>query len=681
MNVALNSVAATDLDSDGREDLVFGTSGTTVGTVLNLGSPSFSSRVSQPLQAVAVTSADLNGDGLPDLATTVGGSASVELNLGGGTFGPAVSYPTVGAAKAIAAKDLNHDGASDLVIGGAGGLTILFNAGDGAFPDRQDVNIGVDVKAVALADFNGDGVADLATLSDSLNVRLNDGIGNFGVQTNYSSGSTPSCMAAGDLNGDGKPDLVVGDDFGYVWVRLNLGNGSFGAAATYMAYDGVTCVTLADFNGDGNLDIGTAGYYAVSVLRNSGTGTFGGMRLDYSPTSGLFMPTTIISGDFNGDGRADVAVTSESAGQVNVLLGNGNGILVSGLNLTAVLSPHGISSDDFNGDGRADLVVGDSSAVSTSMWLNTTWWTAPEVAGVYVRGSTWTSGTLNQLGIMGKGDPVLGYEIPYGSRQLTTLPWGNVDQVSIRFNKDVTISQAALSLVGVNGGNLAVTAFEYDPLTHAATWTLAKALGTDAVQVSLAAGGADAVRDDSGNALDGEWSDGASAVSGDGVAGGDFTFGIRVLPGDTNGDNVVNFADFVALSNHYGMPNAGTRGGDLDGDGMTSFSDFVVVSNHYGSVATEFPPAIKSIVAPAPFVAAIVTPASSMVSVSSTAVATVADPHRATLVQNVPPVKPAGAAAVAAVRRAARIAAVWKAVRLQAQRRLAWFVFVANIRH
>jgi hypothetical protein len=312
--------------------------------------------------------------------------------------------------------------------------------------------------------------------------------------------------------------------------------------------------------------------------------------------------------------------------------------------------------------------------------LNTTRWIYPEVTAVYVRGTTWSGGLLNSLAAVGKGDARYGYRIPTWLNQLRTLPWSNLNQISITFNEDVSVTEASLMLAGVNAGDLNIAQFSYDPETHTATWTLAKALGTDAVQVSLAAGGADAVRDDSGNALDGEWSDGASAVSGDGVAGGDFTFGIRVLPGDTNGDNVVNFADFVALSNHYGMPNAGTRGGDLDGDGMTSFSDFVVVSNHYGSAATEFPPAIKSIVAPAPFVAAIVTPASSMVSVSSTAVATVADPHRATLVQNVPPVKPAGAAAVAAVRRA-RIAAVWKAVRLQAQRRLAWFVFVATIRH
>ena len=69
-------------------------------------------------------------------------------------------------------------------------------------------------------------------------------------------------------------------------------------------------------------------------------------------------------------------------------------------------------------------------------------------------------------------------------------------------------------LAGVNAGDLNLTQFSYDPETHTATWTLAKPLGTDAVQVSLAASGADAVEDSSGNALDGEWSDGASAISG-----------------------------------------------------------------------------------------------------------------------------------------------------------------------
>jgi len=182
----------------------------------------------------------------------------------------------------------------------------------------------------------------------------------------------------------------------------------------------------------------------------------------------------------------------------------------------------------------------------------------PRVSQVLVSGSTWT---------------VPPYAIPSGTSQAADLGWVNVDQVQLSFNEPVNVLASDLILSGSNGTIYAVNGFRYDPATQTALWTLAAPLPAGGVQLSLSG-----VTDADGLVLDGEWTDGASAFpSGNGTSGGDFVFHLNVLPGDTDADGVVNFADLVSLARNYGHP-GGIAEGDLNGDGNVGFDDLVALA-------------------------------------------------------------------------------------------------------
>src|SRR6185437_434172 len=127
----------------------------------------------------AIASADLDGDGLPDLAVAGGGSGvAVLFNTGHGAFGASVDAVTQmpSAPRSIAAHDLNGDGYPDLVIADGVAASVLFNQGDGSFDSGAPVEMGFRATFVAAVDLDGDGLADIAAASQNegkLSVALN----------------------------------------------------------------------------------------------------------------------------------------------------------------------------------------------------------------------------------------------------------------------------------------------------------------------------------------------------------------------------------------------------------------------------------------------------------------------------------------------------------------------------
>jgi hypothetical protein len=118
-------------------------------------------------------------------------------------------------------------------------------------------------------------------------------------------------------------------------------------------------VAVGDFNGDGRLDLAVAngGDGTVSVLLAKGDGTF--QHAQIFPTGDN--PTSVAVGDFNGDGRLDLAVANAGDGTVSVLLGKGDGTFQDAQNFPAGSYPYSVAVGDFNGDGLPDLVVAGST--------------------------------------------------------------------------------------------------------------------------------------------------------------------------------------------------------------------------------------------------------------------------------------------------------------------------------
>ena len=218
---------------------------------------------------------------------------------------------------------------------------------------------------------------------------------------------------------------------------------------------------------------------------------------------------------------------------------------------------------------------------------------APTVTAVYVRGSTWSSGYLSFLAAnMSGSSSTYGYAVPVGSgaAQLQTLPWRNLNRISIAFSEDVSVAQAQFAIVG-SAGSYTVSGFSYNATDHVATWSLSAVIGPDKLYVALPGTGSSPVRDAVGNLLDGEWNNPSSYSqvgstdtfpSGNGTAGGDFAFRFDVLPGDSTGGSLgkVNVADVAQTKSRSTLAVTGSSyRSDFDGNNLINVADVAYVKS------------------------------------------------------------------------------------------------------
>ena len=218
---------------------------------------------------------------------------------------------------------------------------------------------------------------------------------------------------------------------------------------------------------------------------------------------------------------------------------------------------------------------------------------APRVTAVYVKGSTWTSGFLSFLAANLSGSSsTYGFAIPVGSgsAQLQTLPWRNIDRISVAFSEDVSVAQAQFAIAG-SVGSYSVSGFSYNATDHVATWSLSAVIGPDKLYIALPGSGTTPVADVAGNLLDGEWTNptsysqaGATDTfpSGNGVAGGDFAFRFDVLPGDSTGGSLgkVNVADIAQTKRRSSLPETvSSYRSDFDGNGLINVADIAYVKS------------------------------------------------------------------------------------------------------
>ena len=220
--------------------------------------------------------------------------------------------------------------------------------------------------ALAVGDLNGDGTRDVVTTGVDVNlvsVLLGSGDGTLGTATNFGTGISPRSVAIGDLNGDGKPDLVVANYGTYetpgttVSVLLGNGNGTFGTKHDFGTGSSPHSVAIGDFNGDGKPDMAVANSFddTVSVLLGNGDGTFG-PKTDYVTGSD---PLSVAIPDLNGDGKLDLVTANSTANTVSVLLGNGDGSFGARTDYETGSGPQSVAIADLDADGAPDLAVAD----------------------------------------------------------------------------------------------------------------------------------------------------------------------------------------------------------------------------------------------------------------------------------------------------------------------------------
>jgi uncharacterized cupin superfamily protein len=333
----------------------------------------------------ALVVGDFNGDGKADVAAPAhdvndGSSSTLRIYLGDGSGGFSLGssvFTAVGRPTSIVTADFNNDGKLDLVVGNESKIQILVGSGTGSF--SSVISYTVNGYALVTGDFNVDGKQDIAAAPFAatpgrVSVLLGFGTATFAAPVDTPTGDSPRSVKAGDFNGDGKLDLITANG-STVSVLLNTGTGSFGLPNTFSTGGTLSgSLALGDFNNDTKLDVAVANdtfvgvpYSAPSISILLGNG-MGGLGTATTLNLGVNF-SKLVAGDFNGDGKLDLAglpriqvtgIQEPVPGNVVTLAGDGlGGFTIS--NTTGLgYSPSGLDSGDFNNDGKPDLIAGNS---------------------------------------------------------------------------------------------------------------------------------------------------------------------------------------------------------------------------------------------------------------------------------------------------------------------------------
>ncbi len=257
----------TDLNNDGKIDLVVGNAGNDQVTMMyGDGAGGFDSLVSKESGdgPRAVTMLDLDGDGDMDIVTAnrTQGNATIFKNNGDGSFAPSTNFEAGGSGEtAAAAADANNDGIMDVFIGSYDSqeMALFLGNGNGGLTFSTEVAVGGNPWMIAVGDMNGDGNMDVVSANSGWNtasVIFGNGAGGMSAATTYPVGSFAIAIDVGDIDGDGDLDLVASSYSSGDWtVYENNGSGVLINQRTFDASTAGSCATLHDRDNDGDLDM------------------------------------------------------------------------------------------------------------------------------------------------------------------------------------------------------------------------------------------------------------------------------------------------------------------------------------------------------------------------------------------------------------------------------------------
>jgi hypothetical protein len=299
-------------------------------------------------------------------------------------FGPVVNIFTGGRPSFLAVGDFNRDGKPDLVVPTTEKLLIFLGQGDGSFvphtvPLPPSLHLHPDF--VAVGDFNNDGRQDLALtnidpdkgINLGVFILLGNGDGTFGTPKPVALSAGAGSITVGDFDGDGNQDLVL-TFFSGLEMQVFHGDGLGQFVGPIRTIEtkcaGANGVVVGDFNHDGKQDLAVT-FYPTQVTRDPKDRNRGFIDVFYGDGKGNFtevshlpagIPYAPAVGDFNRDGKQDLAVGNFSGDDVKIWLADSKGRFndtPSTFSVTSLSNPLCVAVGDFNNDGKLDLVMSD----------------------------------------------------------------------------------------------------------------------------------------------------------------------------------------------------------------------------------------------------------------------------------------------------------------------------------
>jgi Bacterial Ig-like domain (group 3)/FG-GAP-like repeat len=372
----IQTLVVKDINGDGNLDLVTIDLSDSLQILLGNGDGTFTqtslgSEVPGGPFAYILDVQDFNHDGILDIAIASQNGMGIFLGQPALSFAPVHEFPLAPFHYNAAIADFNKDGQEDFAVATPDGIGFLFGNPDGKFQSADAYKFPYSVAGAAEADFNADGIPDLIISAVNGYPQILQGVGDGTftllpdqtVSTDPNLNNYQGSLSIGDFNADHKPDLLFSPSNGY--IALGKGNGNFSEPVSLPL--GLTLNEGAgayDLNGDGRTDVVLCNS-SVFIFISQPDGSF------TSNTVGLpgFAVRTPVFGDFNGDGKVDIAVSGSvyQGLAVAILLGNGDGTFNVGQTYVRPLSEEtsSIAVLDMDHDGKLDIVVpGDPNSPS-----------------------------------------------------------------------------------------------------------------------------------------------------------------------------------------------------------------------------------------------------------------------------------------------------------------------------
>lgn len=425
----------------------------------------------------------------------------------------------------------------------------------GGFAPQVQYEAGPNPTAIATADLNGNGVLDIVvtnSATDTISVLLGLGNGTFAPPQTVETWSTPwsnvvRSVALGDVNGNCVVDMVV-TDWTYAYVLLGNGDGTFGKPMTLDTKMGHSAsATLGDLNGNGHLDVAIRMDWGHTVEINLGNGD-GTFQYPYPVLWPIVAPAAHTLADLTGDGVLDMVVTTPNpshSGQPSkaiVLLNNGDGTFIHS------------GEYEFISPWPFLQPYSHPNAVAAASLNDIFHW--PMIATTHVDDDVVSV-------LMGEGDGQFNApeSLPVGEAPL------DVAIGTFRVNEQIVVSD----LVVANSADGTVSIL------------LGNGLGAFEPQLTYAVGDtpmALSVGDFNGNGID----DIAVANSGSGTVSILLNLTDPLpIPGDLNGDGVVDVSDLLVLLGAWGpCPRGNECPADLNDDGTVDVFDLLVLLANWG---------------------------------------------------------------------------------------------------
>ncbi|HEX3622441.1 MAG TPA: VCBS repeat-containing protein [Acidimicrobiales bacterium] len=348
----VGEVEVADVDGDGHPDLVASGSGG-VSVLHGAGGAVFDAPAVLTTDVQSeVQVGDVTGDGRADIVTCSGPGVLVFAGVAGGSFAPAAAYQGDAPCESVALADVNGDGRQDVSFIGGGSrpesrLDVLAQQADGGLSPAATYRTCDNPRAVTAGDTNGDGRADLVVLhgsARSVGVHAQAPDHTLDPERLYgtasSSSGSPKALAVGDVNGDHRPDILIADVLHGLVVLL----GQTAAPSTTTSSSILPTTT------------------STTAPPGPGTPLFDAFQsFDVHGA-----PQSVVSGDFNGDGRTDLAIATvghdpDNDNKVFVFYQGTDGNLQRAVRFDTDIVPGAdiglLGAGDIDGDGHTDLVL------------------------------------------------------------------------------------------------------------------------------------------------------------------------------------------------------------------------------------------------------------------------------------------------------------------------------------